>query len=61
MVDEDFTGANQMIAQRLAHPADPSLCKLLSDNRDLYMQQSAQTKNGQVAPLPARDVARERK
>jgi len=41
-----------MIAIRRHHPQDPSLEKLLSDNRERYFQQSAATKHGQVAPLP---------
>jgi hypothetical protein len=41
-----------MIAIRKHHPQDPSLEKLLSDNRDRYVAQSAATKCGQVAPLP---------
>jgi len=35
--------------------ADPCFEKLLSDNRDRYIQQSSQTRYGQVAKLPHRD------
>ena len=35
--------------------ADPCFEKLLSDNRDRYIQQSSQTRYGQVAQLPHRD------
>ena len=41
-----------MIAIRRHHPQDPALCKDLSDNRPRYIEQSANTRNGQVAPLP---------
>jgi hypothetical protein len=47
-----------MIAIRLFHPQDPSLEKLLSDNRARYIEQSKQTKCGQVAPLPPMKNAR---
>lgn len=30
-------------------------CKDFSDNRERYMQQSKDTKNGKVAPLPPRE------
>ena len=33
---------------------DPAFEKLLSDNRDRYIQQSSNTHCGQVAPLPER-------
>lgn len=38
-------------AIRHAHAADPSLDKLLSDNRDRAFAQSAATRNGVVAPF----------
>jgi hypothetical protein len=38
-----------------AYAADPSFDKLLSDNRDRYIQQSTNTRCGQVARLPQRE------
>jgi len=40
--------------------ADPAFEKLLSDNRDRYIQQSSKTRCGQVAPLPERAGTGER-
>jgi len=40
--------------------ADPAFEKLLSDNRERYIQQSRNTRCGQVAPLPPRDHEAER-
>lgn len=37
-----------------AYAADPSFEKLLSDNRERYIQQSTNTRCGQVALLPQR-------
>jgi hypothetical protein len=34
------------------YDTDPASEKLLSDNRDRYIQQSSNTRCGQVAPLP---------
>lgn len=33
---------------------DPGLCKLLSDTRDRYIEQSRKTVAGRLAPLPPR-------
>ena len=38
-----------------AYAADPCFEKLLSDNRERYIQQSINTRYGQVAQLPRRD------
>ncbi len=40
--------------QRVLTDDDPAFDKLLSDNRERYIQQSALTKCGQVAELPKR-------
>lgn len=37
------------------YAADPCFEKLLSDNRDRYIQQSSNTRCGQVALLPERN------
>jgi hypothetical protein len=37
------------------YAVDPSFEKLLSDNRDRYIQQSSDTRYGQVARLPKRN------
>ena len=39
------------------YAADPCFEKLLSDNRDRYIQQSSNTRCGQVAVLPKRTTA----
>jgi len=39
---------------------DPAFEKLLSDNRERYIQQSSNTRCGQVAPLPTRDKSAEK-
>ena len=41
---------------KLAEPTDPAFDKLLSDNRELYMQQSKQTRNGVVAQFPSKPL-----
>lgn len=46
---------NAILAVRLlkrADATDPAFDKLLSDNRDLYVQQSKNTRNGVVAEFP---------
>ncbi len=61
-MDTDHRNSNTVLNQKgselmnmYAYAADPCFEKLLSDNRERYIQQSINTRYGQVAQLPRRD------